>query len=634
MDILRTWTLLIALAAAVFPTREAAAAPFQDTLAQRLQACTACHGDQGRAGPDGYYPRLAGKPAGYLYNQLINFKTGRRHYGLMTGLVDSLSDDYLMQIAQYFSALDLPYPKAIPAQSGSAALARGQRLATQGDQALGIPACTQCHGTALTGVLPQAPGLLGLPRDYLNAQLGGWKTGQRHAAAPDCMGDIARKLSDADVNAVTQWLSSQQVPVPSRPAPVPPALPGGQVAVQCGPQRTTAASAQAVQEPPLPAQVQQGAYLAKLGNCAACHTARGGAPFAGGLALDTAFGRLYTSNITPHPSRGIGAWSPADFWQAMHHGKSRDGTLLYPAFPYTNFTQISRADSDALLAFLKTVAPSDRANTRHELRWPYSTQWALAAWRWLYFKPAAEIAAAPAASDTLRGAYLVNSLGHCNACHTPRNALGSIEDAKDLVGAEVPGTRWWAPALQPDASGTALPWSQGELLEYLQSGRNAHAVANGPMAEVVLGSTQYLSPQDAQAIARYLLPTAAPAAGKSLRVTTMRGPTGLGPQLYEKHCATCHGAAGQGVPGAYPALAGNATVNARLPNNMIQITTLGGFAPATPGNPRPFGMPPFQLQLNNQELAALLSFVRAAWGNTAPAVSEFDINKLRPFQSP
>ncbi len=194
-------------------------------MAQRTLACTACHGDQGRAGPDGYYPRLAGKPAGYLYNQLINFREGRRHYTLMTGLIDSLDDAYLMEIATHFASLSLPYPAPKPAEVSQAILARGKSIATRGDATQKIPACTRCHGEALTGVSPNIPGLFGLPRDYLNAQLGGWQTGQRRALAPDCMAGIAKNLSNDDINAVAAWLSSQPVPayssaVAKRPARV------------------------------------------------------------------------------------------------------------------------------------------------------------------------------------------------------------------------------------------------------------------------------------------------------------------------------------------------------------------------------------------------------------------------------
>ncbi len=642
METLRATPWLLAIALSLFTITTSQAAPFENTLAQRLQACTACHGEQGRAGPDGYYPRLAGKPAGYLYNQLVNFREGRRHYGLMTSLLDTMDDNYLQEIAQYFSSLELPHAKPVPSTANAALLSRGQQLATRGDASAGLPACTQCHGTQLTGVLPQTPGLLGLPRDYLNAQLGGWKTGQRHANAPDCMADIARKLSDADANAVTHWLSTQTVPFPAKPASTPPPRTGTQAAVQCG-KPAEAAQATAASVPPNAQmmQVAKGAYLARIGNCAACHTARGGTPFAGGKRLDTDFGKLYSSNLTPHVSQGIGAWSADDFWQAMHDGKSRDGTLLYPAFPYTHYTHVARADSDAIFAYLRTVAPSDRANTAHELRWPYNTQWALSAWRWLYFKPAATVATSSTPTDIARGSYLVNGLGHCSACHAPRNRLGAIDEAQAVSGGEVAGSRWLAPGLQAKAPGHLGNWSQEDLVQYLTQGQSAHGNAHGPMAEVVLGGTQYLEPGDAQAMARYLLPDnparsatrfgaiAVPPAAPPSQV-----PTALGPRLYEKHCASCHGQNGQGVAGAYPPLAGSATVNAQRPNNLIQITVLGGFAPATVGNPRPFGMPPFQLQLSNQELSALLSFVRTSWGNSAAPVSEFDINKLRPSQTP
>jgi cytochrome c553 len=182
--------LLVLLAAASVRARPV----FEDSMAQRTLACTICHGKEGRAGPDGYYPRIAGKPAGYLYNQLLNFREGRRRYGLMVRLLDPLSDAYLLEIAKHFASLDLPYP--VPPRPGvpDATLRRGQTLAREGDASKNIPACVQCHGAALTGVMPATPGLLGLSRDYLNSQLGAWRTGQRQAHAPDCMAAIARHL--------------------------------------------------------------------------------------------------------------------------------------------------------------------------------------------------------------------------------------------------------------------------------------------------------------------------------------------------------------------------------------------------------------------------------------------------------
>lgn len=200
-----------------------AAPPPTDTMAQRMQACTGCHGPEGRAAPDGYYPRIAGKPAGYLYNQLVNFRAGRRHYLPMTRLIDPLSDAYLREIATHFASLDLPYPSPRPAPVSADVLARGEALARRGDAARQIPACAQCHGVAFTGVTPHLPGLLGLPRDYIAAQLGAWKSGARRALSPDCMAHIARALDPDDVSAVSHWLAAQPLPASARPADTLPA---------------------------------------------------------------------------------------------------------------------------------------------------------------------------------------------------------------------------------------------------------------------------------------------------------------------------------------------------------------------------------------------------------------------------
>ncbi|MDP3607105.1 MAG: c-type cytochrome [Polaromonas sp.] len=234
MKTLRRASLPRLLAAALgLVAAMAGAAPFEDSIAQRTLACTACHGAQGRAGPDGYYPRLAGKPAGYLYNQLLNFRDGRRHYGLMTQLVDPLSDAYLMEIARYFSALDLPYPPPAAATASAGLLQRGRQLVLQGDAARHVPACVSCHGPAMTGVLPAVPGLLGLPRDYLNAQLGAWKTGQRRAHTPDCMKQLVERLDLDDLNAVASWLAAQPLPASSKPAATPPVPVPGAITLSC-----------------------------------------------------------------------------------------------------------------------------------------------------------------------------------------------------------------------------------------------------------------------------------------------------------------------------------------------------------------------------------------------------------------
>jgi cytochrome c553 len=232
-----------ALAAMATIAAAQAAPAIEDTMAQRVLACTGCHGAQGRAASDGYYPRIAGKPAGYLYQQLLAFRDGRRHYALMNNLLAPLSDAYLREIAAHFAALDVPYPPPQPARADAATLARGEALARQGDAGRRLPACAQCHGEALMGVAPPAgspmpavPALLGLPRDYLNAQLGAWRTGQRHASEPDCMAQVARQLDPADIGALTHWLAAQPVRPHARPATtLPAALPlrcGGGAAVQ------------------------------------------------------------------------------------------------------------------------------------------------------------------------------------------------------------------------------------------------------------------------------------------------------------------------------------------------------------------------------------------------------------------
>ena len=189
-------------------------------MSKRMQACTTCHGAQGVTSNTAYFPRIAGKPAGYLFNQLQNFKEGRRHYGLMVGMVEHLNDAYLFEMAQYFANLDLPYPApvALKTPATDASLQLGKTLSLQGDKSRNIPACTACHGAALMGVHPAIPALLGLPRDYLAAQLGAWQTGLRRAHAPDCMGRIATLLQPADVDAVANWLASQPVPVNTKPA--------------------------------------------------------------------------------------------------------------------------------------------------------------------------------------------------------------------------------------------------------------------------------------------------------------------------------------------------------------------------------------------------------------------------------
>jgi mono/diheme cytochrome c family protein len=397
-----------------------------------------------------------------------------------------------------------------------------------------------------------------------------------------------------------------------------------------------------------PELIARGAYLARVGNCAGCHTTRGGAAYAGGLGINTPFGAVYASNLTPDLASGIGSWSAHDFWRAMHNGKSKSGRLLYPAFPYTNTTLMSRVDSDALFAFLGSLAAVPQPNTPHTVRFPYNSQMALAVWRALYFKPGVYQPDAAQTAEFNRGAYLVGGLGHCSACHAARNALGATA-GPDLAGGLIPLQNWYAPSLVASAEAGLGDWAIDDIKTLFKTGTSANASVIGPMAEVVLGSTQHWSNADLAAMAVYLkalgnAPTSAKAAAEPAPPMTSAGPTfqppevpksfvGQGAKLYEEHCAQCHGADGMGQRVgnqlAYPALKGNRAVVMPQTTNLVQIVLNGGYAPATTGNPRPFGMPPYVLTLNDTEIASVLSHIRSAWGNQGSGVSALDVNRVR-----
>jgi mono/diheme cytochrome c family protein len=373
-------------------------------------------------------------------------------------------------------------------------------------------------------------------------------------------------------------------------------------------------------------RIAYGAYLAKVGDCMACHTARGGKPYAGGAAIPTPFGVFYGPNITPDRDTGIGSWTEDDFWRALHQGKSPSGALLYPAFPYTEYTRISRADADALYAYLRTVPAVAQKSRPHDLDFPYGWRPLLAFWRGLYFQPGVH-ADADARGELARGRYLVDGLGHCIACHAPRNALGATPSGSGFVGGAIAGLGWYAPPLDGDARNGLGAWSPDDIVELLKTGIGAHGAASGPMAEVVTGSTQYLTDQDARAIAAYL--KSAPASrGAGVPV---RPATGMrrGGALYEQHCAQCHGADGKGKGRDWPALAGNISVIAPYPGNAIRMVLEGGFAPATGGNPRPHGMPPFGQALGDDDVAALVTYVRNSWGNSAGGVTSLQVKQAR-----
>ncbi|MBA2964075.1 MULTISPECIES: c-type cytochrome [Ramlibacter] len=379
-----------------------------------------------------------------------------------------------------------------------------------------------------------------------------------------------------------------------------------------------------------PPSAERGAYLVKVGNCMACHTDRGGAPWAGGRPVETPFGTVYATNLTADPAHGLGRWSADEFWRALHHGRSRDGRLLYPVFPYTNYTAVTRADADAMFAYLRTVPPVARPNTPHQLRWPYSTQAALAVWRTLYFRPGTWQDQPAQAATWNRGAYLVRGLGHCSACHNTRNALGANSDVFGLSGGVIPMQDWYAPSLTSPHEAGVAQWSVQDVARLLRTGVANDATVVGPMAEVVLGSTQHLSAEDALAMGTYLktLPQTDEPPGEDAPPVSARVAE-LGTRLYGEHCAQCHGERGEGRTGAYPPLAGNRAVTMAVTANLVQVVLGGGFAPSTEGNPRPFGMPPFVTLLSDADIAAVLTHIRTSWGNRAAPVSEFEVGQHR-----
>jgi mono/diheme cytochrome c family protein len=384
-------------------------------------------------------------------------------------------------------------------------------------------------------------------------------------------------------------------------------------------------------------QITRGEYLARAGNCMSCHTARGGKPYAGGRAVPTPFGTIYTSNLTPDKTTGIGNWNNDDFWQAMHDGRSKDGSLLYPAFPYTNYTRVTRADSDAILAYLQTIPSVSQKNVDPELRFPYNQRVLLYAWRAMYFRPGQYASDAKQSAEWNRGAYLTQGLGHCSACHTSRDAFGGTDLKAELGGGMIPMLNWHAPPLNGNKEAGLGNWDTTQLTAFLQTGISPHRAVSGPMTEVVSGSLQYMTNEDIRAMAIYLkslpqqiAPTARPP--DNLRPEEKKTILERGQKIHDNQCATCHQAAGEGVAGIYPAFAGNNAVTSALATNAIRIVLNGGYPPSTKGNPRPYGMPPFGQTLNDEEVAAVVSYIRNAWGNQAGMVSPNEVNRYRSRQ--
>ena len=392
---------------------------------------------------------------------------------------------------------------------------------------------------------------------------------------------------------------------------------------------------------PLATQVNQGQTLLNLGNCLACHTERGQPMGVGGRAFETPFGSVYSSNLTPHLVQGLGTWQADDFWRALHYGKSKDGRLLTPVFPYKHTTLITRDDSDAMFAALKTLQPETTQKpipkVSETLAWPYNSAVAIAIWRSLFFSSGTYKPQDNKSNEWNRGAYLAQGLGHCAACHSPRNAWGASGEVNDFSGGLMPLVNWYAPSLLSAQETGLAQQSISEIALLLKSGQNVTAVASGPMAEVVQHSTQHWPEADLLAVATYLKEQAQT---NSVSAITNKHPItkssvnflSLGAKIYEQHCEQCHQAQGQGVTHAYPALAQNRAVLLSDPTNLVQAVLYGGYPAATTHNPRPFGMPPFVLTLEDQEIAAVLTHLRSQWGNQAAEVTPLQVNRIRALQ--
>jgi mono/diheme cytochrome c family protein len=411
---------------------------------------------------------------------------------------------------------------------------------------------------------------------------------------------------------------------------------------------------QAAPEAEQAALIEKGRYLADAGDCTACHTAKGGKPFAGGLPIASPIGTLYSSNITPDKVSGIGGYSLDEFDRALRHGIVANGDSLYPAMPYPAYAKVSDDDIRALYAFfMHGVAPVGVINRANDVPWPLSMRWPLAIWR-KTFAPDPDAIAFKADAykdpEVARGAYLVQGLGHCGSCHTPR-ALTLQEKALDesspiyLSGGPVIDG-WLAVNLRGNPADGLGAWSKEDIVATLRSARSAtHAVLGGAMGDVVVHSTQHLNDGDLQAVAAYLktLPAserqvssfkADPATAKALAA----GEEGSrGAQLYVDNCSACHRTNGQGYERVFPKIAGNSSVLSEDPVSMIRLVLAGSKLPATAAAPSELGMPGFAWRLSDEEVAQLLTFIRSSWGNQAPAVKAEQVKQLRatlPQESP
>lgn len=381
------------------------------------------------------------------------------------------------------------------------------------------------------------------------------------------------------------------------------------------------------------ATIQKGLYLARAGDCAACHTADPAKPMAGDYSLETPFGTIYTANLTPDPETGIGKWNADDFYKAMTKGMEPDGRRLYPAFPYTHFTILKREDSDALFAYLKTLDPINQRIQPPKFAWPLTWRFVMRGWNLVNFDPHPFQPDPQKSAVWNRGKYLVEGLGHCAMCHSPKNVLGAEKQDNRFSGGEVEG--WWAPSLSGDKRDGIGDWTKDDLVSFLKYGRNERSAAFGPMSDVIEDSTRYLNDQDLEAIATYVkeIPARGDDAPAKLSDEESKQAQSVGGEIYAAQCSACHAPDGAGVPTMFAPLKGSSLAQSRNPKTVIRAVLEGVRSAPTDKYPTPHSMPSFAPKLTDGEIAAVVNYVRNSFGNQAAAVSESDVHDVREHPS-
>ncbi|MDB5656301.1 MAG: hypothetical protein JWQ94_3914 [Tardiphaga sp.] len=366
-------------------------------------------------------------------------------------------------------------------------------------------------------------------------------------------------------------------------------------------------------------RVERGRYLSVLGDCAGCHTAPGGASFAGGLALDTPFGKLVAPNITPDRETGIGNMTDDEFVSVLHEGRGHNGRRLYPAMPYPAYTKMTEDDVRDMRSYFRTLAPVHNEVVSNQLPFPLNIRLAMAFWNWINFIPGRYQPDPQKSAEWNRGAYIVQGPAHCGTCHTPKTLLGGDKNLVALNGATLQG--WFAPNITPDNYTGIGAWSKDDIAQYLKTGVNSFTMASGPMSEAITHSTSQMTDADIMAIATYLKDSGpAGNAAKPTPIAANDNVMRVGAAIYKDSCAACHRDSGTGNAGLFPKLAGSALVQQGDPTTLVHVVLSGSRAVATDGAPTGPAMPAFDWRLNDAQVAAVLTYIRNSWGNAATAV--------------